>query len=387
MNRFRSTKFSKTLRLIVSAVKNFEQRLAGLDNRHCLSLEELTLFGFLKKKHYYYGAYLSALTSIPMLSPSIDCTQALYSMVAKTSAITSIKILDDISDRLRNKQEAVESQRKHLRAFTEELFDLVYARALDYEQSFIRRAENSCMSIARWTFELVNRGLRRDSEMLRVYRRDFEDYIDGQTKSMDEKADGAAPATTIQDYIRKINEKSVGKIWVDIDFCFFEKSRGSLGPDDSDSILCVRKAADHFFKGCNIYDDVADLEEDLKCGIFNSVPLLALDNGKIDRSDLKRDKMELLRILRQRDAVNDAVYLGDLFFLQGFRPLMEVRRLAELMDINAIIFGAKILRMFAIRKWLIHEPNSNSLTKTALSMGSEKLYRIPEHVAIYAKSI
>lgn len=379
MNRFRSTKFTKVLRLIMLAAKNFEQRLASLDASRCLPSEELGSTRLLKKKYYYYGVYLSALTSIPMLCPSADCTQALYSMVAKTSAITSIKVLDNISDQLRNKKEGVESQRKHLRAFTEELFDL------DYEQGFVRRAENSCMSMARWTFELVNRGLRKASEMLRIYRRDFEDYIDGQIKSMDQKANGPTPTTTIRDYLQKINEKSVGKIWVDIDFCFFEKSQGRLGPNDLNSILCVRKAADYFFKGCNIYDDIADLEEDLKLGIFSSVPLIALDSGKIDKSDLRRDRIELLRILRQRGAVNDAVYLGDLIFLKGLRPLIEAKRLTELIDIDAIIFGTKILRMFAIRKWLFREPNFNSLSKTAVSVGSPEIFRIPEHILVYTR--
>ncbi len=379
MNRFRSTRFSKTLRLVTFAIEDFEQRLASLDKSYCLTSEELGFNGILKKKHYHYGAYLSALTSVPMLSPSADYAQALYSMVAKTSAITSIKVLDNINDRFLSKQEAVESQRKHLRAFTEELFDL------DYEASPRARAENSCMRMARWTFELARRGLRRNSEMYRIYRRDFEDFIDGQTRSIDEKAYDSKPITSIQDYIQRINEKSVGKIWVDIDFCFLEKSQGRLEPNELNAVLCIRKAADYFFKGCNIYDDVADLEEDLKHGIFNSVPLLALDSGKIDETDLNRDKIELLRILRQCDAVNDGVHLGDLIFLQGFRPLIEAKRLSELMDVDAIIFGAKILRGFAIRKWFIHERSIDTLSKTAVSFGNERMYKISEQIASYAK--
>ena len=379
MNRFRSTRFSKTLRLVTFAIEDFEQRLASLDKSYCLTSEELGFNGILKKKHYHYGAYLSALTSVPMLSPSADYAQALYSMVAKTSAITSIKVLDNINDRFLSKQEAVESQRKHLRAFTEELFDL------DYEASPRARAENSCMRMARWTFELARRGLRRNSEMRRIYRRDFEDFIDGQTRSVDEKAYDSKPITSIQDYIQRINEKSVGKIWVDIDFCFLEKSQGRLEPNELNAVLCIRKAADYFFKGCNIYDDAADLEEDLKHGIFNSVPLLALDTGKIDELDLNRDKIELLRILRQCDAVNDAVHLGDLIFLQGFRPLIEAKRLSELMDVDAIIFGAKILRGFAIRKWFIHERSLDSLSKIVVSFGNEKMYKISEQIASYAK--
>jgi len=382
MNRFRSTKFPRSLRLTKDAVDIFRQRLeTGLDNARCLSADRLRLHRLLKNKHYYYGAYLSTLTSLPILSSSTNDLHVLRSMTAKTSAITSIKALDNINDRISNKQETVESQKKHLRAFTEELFDL------EPGESFLGRAENSCMSMARWTFDSVSQGLDRASETLRIYLRDFAAYIDGQIRSMDEKADRSKPATTIQEYIQKVNEKSVGKIWVDIDFCFLEKSLGKLDQDELKSILYVRKAADYFFKGCNLYDDIADLDEDLKLGILSSVPLLALDRGRMEESDLRRDKMDLLKILRKREVINEALQLADLIFLQGFKPLLEAKELNEIIDIDALMFGAKVLRIFAIRKWVLHERSFNSLCKTAVSFGNPRMYRISDHVAAYAKYI
>lgn len=381
MNRFKSTKIPKSLTLISNTIDIFGRRLeTELDSDHCLKPEELRLHRLLKKKHYYYGAYLSALTSMPILSSAND-VQILSSMVAKTSAITSIKVLDNINDRFSNKQEAVESQREHLRAFTEKSFEP------EPRENFLERAENSCMSMARWTFDSVSQGLDRASETLRIYLRDFADYIDGQIRSMDEKADRSKPATTIQEYIQKVNEKSVGRIWVDIDFCFLEKSLGKLDQDELKAILYVRKAADYFFKGCNLYDDIADLDEDLKLGILSSVPLLALDRGRMEESDLRRDRMGLLKILRKREVINEVLQLADLIFLQGFKPLLEAKELNEVIDIDALIFGAKVLRIFAIRKWVLRERSFNSLCKTAVSFGNPRMYRISDHVAAYAKYI
>jgi hypothetical protein len=55
------------------------------------------------------------------------------------------------------------------------------------------------------------------------------------------------------------------------------------------------------------------------------------------------------------------------------------------MDVDAIIFGAKILRGFAIRKWFIHERSIDTLSKTAVSFGNERMYKISEQIASYAK--
>lgn len=380
MNRFKSTKFPRSMLMIRDAVDAFSKKLeTELDGSRCLAADELRIHRLLKKKHYYYGAYLAALTSLPTLSSATSWLQVLSSIIAKTSAITSIKVLDNIHDRLSNKQDAVKPQREHLNAFTAKSFDLKSS------DSILGKAENSCMSMARWTYELVTQGLAKDAWTSRIYAQDFADYIDGQIRSMDEKTEGDSLTTTIQDYIQKVNEKSVGRIWVDVDFCFLEKALGGLAENEFKAILGVRRAADCFFKGCNLYDDIADLEEDLKLNIFSSVPLLALDRGVINESDLKRDSQELLRILRRSETIKEAVQLGDLIFLQGMRPLMEAKELTNLIDVDAMVFGAKILRMFAIRKWLFHERSLNSLGKTAISLGSLGMYRISDPIAAYAK--
>ncbi|WP_455279778.1 hypothetical protein [[Eubacterium] cellulosolvens] len=379
MNNLKSTRFPKSINLIKHTTSNFESQIeTRLHDTKYLTLEELLSSRLLKRKHYNYGAYLAALTSLPILSNSAQNKDILSSMIAKTSAISSIKILDNIHDKLVDKKEAVKSQREHLKAFTNNEY------YIENNSDFILKAENSCMNMARWTFEAVKQGLNDDSESLQIYRKDFVDYIDGQIRSMDEKSNKTRNLPTIHEYIKKVNEKSVGKIWVDIDFCFLEKALGQLDKTDLKNILLIREAADYFFKGCNLYDDVADLEEDLSLGIFNSVPLLALDRGKIDHSDLQIEKIELMEILKRRGSIDEALQLADLIFLKGFGPLNRAKELNDVADIDALIFGAKILRMFAIRKWAFHQPSLDTICKTALSLGSLRLYHIPEKIAAYS---
>jgi hypothetical protein len=379
MNNLKSTKFPRSINLIKYTTSQFETQLeTRLNDTKHLTSEELLSSKLLKRKHYNYGAYLAALTSLPILSNSAQNKDILSSMIAKTSAISSIKILDNIHDKLVDKETAVKSQRKHLKAFTNNKYNI------EKNSDFISKAENSCMNMARWTFEAVKGGLNDNSKSLRIYRKDFTDYIDGQIRSMDEKSNKTKNLPTIQEYIKKVNEKSVGKIWVDIDFCFLEKALGQLDKNNLQAILLIREAADYFFKGCNLYDDIADLEEDLSFGIFNSVPLLAIDRGKINHSDLKIEKNKLMKKLQNQDSINEALQLADLIFLKGFEPLNKAKELNDVADIDALIFGAKILRMFAIRKWAFHHPSFDTMCKTALSLGSLKLYHIPDKISAYS---
>ncbi len=379
MNNLKSTKFPKSINLIKHTTSYFESQL---ETRFCdtkyLTSKDLLSSKLLKKKHYNYGAYLAALTSLPILSNSAQNKDILSSMIAKTSAISSIKILDNIHDKLVDKKDAVKSQHKHLKAFTNDEY------YIENNSDFIGKAENSCMNMARWTFEAVKKDLDDDSESLQIYRKDFGDYIEGQIRSMDEKSNKTKNLPTIHEYIKKVNEKSVGKIWVDIDFCFLEKALGQFDKNDLQNILLIREAADYFFKGCNLYDDIADLEEDLNLGIFNSVPLLALDRGKINPSDLNIGKAKLMELLKRQGSIDEALQLADLIFLKGFEPLNKAKELNDVADIDALIFGAKILRMFAIRKWAFHQPSVDTIFKTALSLGSLRLYRIPDKIAAYS---
>ncbi|MCW4032205.1 MAG: hypothetical protein NWF08_02300 [Candidatus Bathyarchaeota archaeon] len=381
MDKYKSFNFYSALRQTKNVLDYFKKMLEHKLNTPIFAdYDSLKKTVLLKDKHYYYGGYLAALSSYPILY-KINDKIIFDAMLAKTAAITSIKILDNIDDRHYTKSDSVDSQIRHLQAFTSKRFEMPRAR------DFYDRAENSCYEIARWTYQIANKELPQASPTWKIYLEDFQRYIDGQIKSMNAKKDLNGDRPTIKDYIQKINEKSVGRIWIDIDFCLLEQSLGGLTDEELYVIQNVRKAVDYLFKGCNIYDDVADLEEDLSMDIMNSVVLLGLDRGHIDEHDLCKDKKKLFLKLKQRGAIDETVLLGDVLFLEGIKPLEKTEKISGLVDLGALIQNAKILRAFAIRKWMFHEKNASSLLNTMKSFGNHKYFRIPESVIKYQSYI
>ena len=377
MNKHKSFNFYAALQQTKNVLKSFkgmlENRLSGPAYVDYASLKSS---GLLKDKHYYYGAYLAALSSYPILY-EINKKTIFNAILAKTAAITSIKILDNIDDKYYDKLDSENSQRIHLKAFTEKDFKMPKTH------DFHSRSENSCYEIARWTYNIVDQKLPECSQTWEIYLEDFQRYIEGQMKSMSAKFKLNEKKPTIKDYIQKINEKSVGRIWIDIDFCLLEQSLGRLTEEEMYVIQNVRKSVDYLFKGCNIYDDVADLEEDLSMNIMNSVVLLAIDRGYIDEHDLRKDKKELFLKLKKSGAIDETVLLGDVLFLEGIRPLERTESLSGLIDVQALIQNAKVLRAFAIRKWMFHEKSLSSFLNTMKSFSNHKSYKIPEDILAY----
>ena len=381
MDKYESFNFYAALRQTKNVLDYFKKMLENkLNSPIFADYDSLKKTVLLKDKHYYYGGYLAALSSYPILY-KINDKMIFDAMLAKTASITSIKILDNIDDRHYNKSDSVDSQLRHLHAFTYKHFEMPLAR------DFYDRAENSCYEIARWTYKIASKELPESSPTWKIYLEDFQRYIDGQIKSMNAKKDLNEERPTIKDYIQKINEKSVGRIWIDIDFCLLEQSLGRLTDEELYVIQNVRKAVDYLFKGCNIYDDVADLEEDLSMDIMNSVVLLGLDRGHIDDSDLYMDKKKLYIKLKESGAIGETVQLGDVLFIEGIKPLEKTEKISGLVDLSALIQNAKILRVFAIRKWMFHEKNASSLFNTMKSFSNLKYFRIPESVMKYQSYI
>ncbi|KON26374.1 hypothetical protein AC481_07335 [miscellaneous Crenarchaeota group archaeon SMTZ-80] len=380
MSRFPSINLVSSLTQINKVLKSFEYMLTNNLNQPIFAGPvHLSKSGLLKKKHYNYGAYLAALSSFPILH-RFNKNYVFEAIFAKTAEITSIKILDNIGDRLYEKSDAVDSQNKHLEAFTEKEF------IMPKKQSFLGKAENSCYEIARWTFNTVWNRTPDHSFTWKIYLEDFQNYIDGQINSMSAKIKDEAKFK-IKDYIQKVNEKSVGRVWIDIDFCLLEKALGEMNDKDMETIYNTRKAVDYFFKGCNIYDDVADLEEDLSLNITNSVVLLALDRGLIKEKDLEKDKKSLIEKLKNCKAIEDAIWLGDLIYIEGIKTLLKTYRSNEIVDVDGLIYGAKILRAFAIRKWMMHEKSISSFLNIIKSFGNHENIIIPDYIHEYHKYI
>ncbi|MEM3506806.1 MAG: hypothetical protein QW589_08985 [Candidatus Bathyarchaeia archaeon] len=384
MNKYESTKYPKMVYAIKNVIKKFENKLKNeLNGPFFATSYSLMANRLLKKKHYMYGAYLAAISSFPILSKACKnkYSNILNSIFAKTSAITSIKVLDNINDKLHEKSRAINSLKKYLKAFINKDFQF-------YEPNdFIEEFENSCFMMARWAYKLVQEGLSADSPTFQMYEEDFKRCIIGQIGSTDQKKDeNETTKLSIGEYLKQINEKGVGRIWLDIDFCFFEKSLGFLNDCELEAIQAIRIASDYIFKSSNIYDDVIDLNEDISLGILNSVAFLALDRGYISEKDLS-DLNNLVNKLKKNCILEEVIQLGDLILLKGLRYLFKAKQMTKMMDIDALIFSTRVSRAFTIRKWLIREKSIKSTKNVLKSFSDFYTYQIPDYIRVYEKFI
>jgi len=117
------------------------------------------------------------------------------------------------------------------------------------------------------------------------------------------------------------------------------------------------------------------------------VVLLGLDRGYIDEDDVHLDKKKLFVKLKQSGAIDETVQLGDGLFLEGIKPLEKTEKISGLVDLSALIQNAKILRAFAIRKWMFREKSASSFLNTMKSFSDHKRFRIPESVIKYQSYI
>ncbi len=381
MRRFKSIKTMNTLLLIKQAARIFERKLEALSNDPlCLDADFLKKRRIIKRKYWIYGSYLAALNSVPVLFSFKAPKETLACIFAKTSAINAIKVLDNLNDHWQSKEQAAESLLRALQAFIGEPFPM------NLGDDFIGKAENSVYNMAKWTYDTIREYADISSYTFKLYISDLLSLREGQEKSLEQKIDEPKKRKiSIQRYLREINEKSVGRVWIDIDFCFYEALNGGLDRNEREAIKHVRLAMDYLFKASNIYDDVTDLEEDLRNNIINSVGLLAVDQGYLSMKDLLMGEKSI-RKLKMSRAIEDTIHLADMILLEGIRHLYEARALNDCIDFDALIFSSRISRVFCLRKWFMREISSG-LKNMVISFQRFESYRIPEHIRRYEKYI
>lgn len=354
---------------IQASVRLFEERArVALEGEECAALDELISLRVLKRKHYVYAAYLAAISSFPILGRISSRKEVLETMLAKMFLISSIKALDNINDGWHSAEDAWLSLSRQSLAIMEGEVSLIDG------SSAIRRAENSCIVLA----SLVNEWLREYTAGAENTRRDFlrdlERYFEGQRLSLIQQGKTSREdqsRLSIGDYLSKINEKAVGSIWIDLDFCLLEAKLRGLPPHVERSVNAIRRGVDYVFKGCNIYDDIADLGQDLAEGIWNSVVYLGIDQGRISFNGRARYEKGLLR---------DAARLGDLLYLRGKDCIESVPHDPRIFDIPALLAGLYVLRIFSARKWFLR-------TKNMLDVLDFVVPRVPERLHKYAQYI
>lgn len=372
--RYRAFPFWETTRTLKKSIEAFEGSLKVLlGDAKCMSSRELLERRLMKRKHYVYGAYLGVLSSFPILRGNIPSEEILKAVTAKVAEIVSIKSLDNVNDVMHTREQALNSLRKQHKAFTSNDFQL--EERFDY----LGRIENSMYQLAWFTNRLVSDATGRRGPAFQIYLEDFDRYIKGQMSSMNQKT-GSDVKVDIREFLAKVNEKGVGRVWVSVDFCFLN-AFNTLDGEDMKAINLVREAIDLIFKGCNVYDDVADLETDLKEGILNSVIFLALDRGMCDERDLSGNPSSLKAKLEKRNGLYSAIQLGDLMFLEGSKKLERVKEYSDLIDVEGLKFSAYILRIFAMRKWLEKQHNPLLLLKIMSPAVSEEIMEYAKYIS------
>jgi hypothetical protein len=387
MQKYSSINYGKTVSNIRETLRRIDSNLVKIDkNPYCLPVYELEQLGLYKKKYMVYGAYLSAISSLPILYQVARDRDIISSIFAKTVAVTSIKVIDNINDRFHDFDHAIRSQQKHGQALT--CNDFFLNEMNECNLQWIKKAENSTYLMAQWTYNALVSPTSNTSEMFEKFRRDAHNYISGQIQSFYQKFNKfETTPIDLPKYLESISTKGFGKLWIDIDFCFYEKSVGEISEDDRKAMGLINKSLDFLFKALCIYDDTTDLREDLANDIINSSVILGIDQGKLSLDDLQNGYNALIKLLEERKILFDTVKLGDLCFLKSINRLLEAEKYAKQMDIQALIYCTRILRLFLLRKMVLEKRNIGSVNELVLSFkGFEKLRSsIPDRILSYDK--
>jgi len=379
MNKYPSIDFKRILVSIREVIDEFKFKLRDLDNQFCLNAELLKKHGLLKEKYYIYGAFLAAISSYPILYMVADEKTIKSAILSKVAMVTSSKVLDNINDNLHNFQEAVKSQQKYQQALTRGYFYPDLGKNL----KLVDKAENTTYVMACWVHQLMTlKGGVFDT--FNMFVNDVNECIEGQIHSFYQRHEKYTPKImNLSTFLRKTSTKSFGKIWVDIDFCFFEKSVGKLSKKEFKAIKLINQSIDLLFRALLFYDDVADLEEDIKSNLINSVIMLGLELEKISYEDLVENNFTLIRKIEEANLSRDTINFGDILYLKGIDCLRKAKKYSHYIDIEALIFCARVLRMFLLRKFVLRKKSLKSLN--VLFQSLNRFERLEVSIPSYLK--
>jgi hypothetical protein len=300
------------------------------------SYDELRQAKLMKRKYIAYSAYMATLSTYPLLSSRAGLSEIASTIMAKMNLITSIKVLDNVNDSLHTWEEAVKSLDRQYQAITTGVFQPLEG------DSIKARAENSSLLISALIHRWLEKQAAKASKARQIFLEDLRRYIEGQKLSFSQQSVEQRENLNIYTYLQNVNEKSIGRIWVDLDLCMLEQTVSDL---NDEIIYKLRESFDYLFKSCNIYDDVADLDVDMAAGIWNSVVYLGMEKGV--SKGFEGIAKDLLR---------DTVRLGDLHYLKA---VSAARKLGEKLsfDVEGLLRCFTALRYFVVRKWFFRTKN------------------------------
>jgi len=147
---------------------------------------------------------------------------------------------------------------------------------------------------------------------------------------------------------------------------------------------------EYLHKAILLYDDVSDLQTDLQDKILNSVVIYGMERGHCSLEDTRRDPSWFIHKLERERVLQDVLYLGDLIFSKGVELLHKTAELSDdMIDIAALIFNLRVLKVFTMRKWIIQKKNFQAMMNASRSFHTlEKLVSaIPNHIFVYERTL
>ncbi|MEM4297077.1 MAG: hypothetical protein QW815_01755, partial [Nitrososphaerota archaeon] len=205
--------------IVLAASNHFEEFMKKLLSSPSLaSYDELVEAGIMKRKYIIYSAYMATLSSYPLLARVAGLRGTVSTILAKMTLITSIKMLDNLNDTLHTREEAANSLERQTEAMAKGVFTPVEGEDLK------TRAENSSLLLSTLIHRWISTATPRAHRMRRIFLDDLRRYMDGQRQSFSQRSFGDREQLDIYTYLRCVNEKSIGRIWVGLDLCMLEHS-------------------------------------------------------------------------------------------------------------------------------------------------------------------
>ncbi len=311
---------------------------------------------FLKEKYWKFGIFMAAATSLPLLHTASD-TRIMEVVCAKASVATSAKVLDNLNDEAQPYQEALQSLEEYKSALKKGV----------YKPDGVNiPAERCAHEMATWVYATIS-----SYGSTKSYSSDVDLLVSGQIASLQHKI---RKYPSMKEYLSHICERSIGNVWIDVDFAFLGNGEPYL-----------KKGNDYIFKSYLVYDDVQDIFDDLRTNSVNSAMILGIERGLFSEEDIGYKNEEILYRLEESEVFQDLLCLGDLVFQKGLEIVSE----CETIDSRGLAASLGMIRMFNIRNVLGREKNLDILnTFLANHKMLEKVKeRAPEHILDMAEHV
>lgn len=347
-----SLRLEKMSPLVSSARQCYQNNLAALkDLPHCMSYQNLLKNQYLKEKYCTFGIFMAAATSLPVLYKKVSQKNLVDIVCEKASVCISAKLLDNLNDKIHTYKEAIDSLGIYEHALGE-------GKYIPHSTSSVAGAENAAHEIATWTSKTILKNT--------ILPQDVSQLVQGQVASLQHKIHGYP---SIKEYLTNICERSIGNVWIDVDLL-------TLGEPESE----LKQGNDYIFKSYLIYDDVQDIEEDLKTNSVNLAVILGLNQGLFTEADIqKKSPLQLIKILDTADIFKELLWLGDVVFAQG---LEIINQCDTWIDNDGLAAGLGMIRMFNIRRTLKRKKSLDVLARFLADR--QKLKKVkhtaPDHI-------